>query len=164
MHITEFLHEKRVAFDYLPHPPAFTAQRLAKYLRVPGGQVVKAVLLRGGSNSFVALLPATCHVDTDRLSGALRTPIRIAKDREIAEVFRDCEWGVVSPFGGWYGLATLLEDTIAPDAAMVLEANTHVEAIRLRCQDFERLERPRRLRFARKDDGGPGPARLRDVS
>jgi Ala-tRNA(Pro) deacylase len=164
MRITEFLHEKRVAFDYLPHPPAFTAQRLAKYLGVPGALVAKAVLLRGESKYFVAVLPATFQVDIERLSGALRTPLRTANDREIAELFRDCEWGVVSPFGAGYGLATLLEDTIAPDATLVLEANTHLEAIRLRCQDFERLERPRRLRFARKDDGGPGPARLREVS
>ena len=31
---------------------------------------------------------------------------------------------------------------------MVFELQTHVEAIRMKCQDYERLERPRRLRFA----------------
>ena len=33
---------------------------------------------------------------------------------------------------------------------MVFEMHTHVDAVRLRCRDFERLERPRRLPFARK--------------
>jgi Ala-tRNA(Pro) deacylase len=164
MRITEFLHGKRVAFDYLPHPPAFTAQQLAKYLHVPGNQVAKCVLVHGAGSYCVAVLPATCHVDLDRLGGALHTPVRIAEDREIATVFRDCEWGVVPAFGGAYGLLTLLEATISADDALVMGANNHLEAIRLRCSDFERLERPRRLLFARKNDDRPRPARLRDVS
>jgi hypothetical protein len=69
----------------------------------------------------------------------------------------------VPAFGGLYGLLTLLEESVAPDAVLVMETHTHVEAIRLRCQDFERLERPRRLAFARRDDK-PDRPRLRDVS
>ena len=30
----------------------------------------------------------------------------------------------------------------------VFEANTHAEAIRMRCRDFEQLEKPQRLSFA----------------
>jgi Ala-tRNA(Pro) deacylase len=149
MRIAEFLHEKCVPFEYLPHAPAFTAHRLAKYLRVPGEQVAKCVLLRGPVGYFVAVLPANYRVDTERIGSALNGPVRLAADREAADVFRDCEWGVVSPFGGLYGLPTLLEESIGPDASLVVEANTHVEAVRLRCRDFERLERPRRLAFAK---------------
>jgi Ala-tRNA(Pro) deacylase len=159
MRVADYLNAQkalgRVAFDYLPHAPAFTATKLAKYLQVPGEQVAKCVLLRGPASYFVAVLPATHYVDTERLREALHGPVRIADDREMSEVFRDCEWGVVPGFGGLYGLPTLLEDMIAPEAPLVMETNTHVEAIRLRCSDFERLERPRRLHFARKGGGNP---------
>jgi hypothetical protein len=37
----------------------------------------------------------------------------------MAEVFRDCEWGVVPGFGALYSLPIALEDSIAPDAALV---------------------------------------------
>jgi hypothetical protein len=41
---------------------------------------------------------------------------------------------------------------------VVFETHTRVQAIRLRCRDFERLERPRRLRFARPAQAAPlGP-------
>ncbi len=153
MRIADFLTEKQVAFEYLPHAPAFTAHQLAKYLHVPGEQVAKCVLLRGPGCFFVAVLPATQRVDTDRLGMVLNGPVRVADDREMAAVFRDCEWGVVPGFGTLYGLATLLEESIAPDASLVMEAHTHVEAVRLRCRDFERLERPRRLPFAAKRAG-----------
>jgi hypothetical protein len=45
-----------------------------------------------------------------------------------------------------------------------MQANTQLEAVRLQCRDFERLEQPRRLHFARRNDNRPRPARLRDVS
>ena len=148
MRIAELLAEQQVAFESLPHPPAFTAQKLAKYLRVPGSRVAKSVLLKGPAGYLLAVLPATHRVDTERLSRLLDGPVRVATGREVAEVFRDCEWGVVPPFGTLYGLPTLLDDSIRPDAFIVIEAHTHVEAIRLRCADFERLEQPRRLAFA----------------
>jgi hypothetical protein len=43
-----------------------------------------------------------------------------------------------------------LDDAIAPEALIVLETKSHVEAVRMHCADFERLERPRRPPFAPK--------------
>ncbi len=148
MSVPYFLTEERVAFETLWHPPAFTAQKRAKYLRLPGEQVAKSVLLRGPRGFVLAVLPATRHVDTYALAAALEGPVRLATPDEITDVFRDCEWGVVPPFGARYGLQTLLDDSLDADAMIVLEVNAHNEAIRLRCGDFERLENPRRLSFS----------------
>ena len=164
MRIPEWLNEKHVAFESLPHPPAFTAHQLAKYLHVPGAQVAKCVLVRGPSGYVVAVLPGDCQVDTERLGFGLNGPVHIAGDREMAEVFPDCEWGVVPPFGGRYGLPTVLEASIDPDAALIMETHSHFEAVRLRCGDFEKLEQPRRLHFVCKGGRKPLRPRLRDVS
>ena len=148
MNVPNFLTDRQVPFETIVHPPAFTAQKRAKYLHVPGRQVAKSVLLAGPQGFLLAVLPATHHVDTDRLSILLDGPVRLADDREAANLFPDCEWGVVPPFGAPYGLPTILEETIDPDTLMVFEGNTHVEAIRLLCRDFEELARPKRLSFA----------------
>jgi Ala-tRNA(Pro) deacylase len=150
MRVPEFLAEQHVPFETLLHPPAFTSQKRAKYLRVPGSRVAKSVLLVGPAGFLLAVLPATHHVDTGRLAEVLGGPVRLADDREIRDVFLDCEWGVVPPFGTLYGVPTLLDDALDRDALIVLEGNRRAEAVRLRCRDFERLERPRRLRFARR--------------
>jgi Ala-tRNA(Pro) deacylase len=152
MRVAQFLTEQRVAFETIIHPPAFTAQKRARFLHVPGKQVAKAVLLAGPRDYFLAVLPAVCKVDTAALTAALRKPIRLANDREVAEAFRDCEMGVVSPFGNLYGLPIILEDSLDPDAMLVFEGYTHAEAIRMRCRDFERLERPLRLSFAQSPE------------
>jgi Ala-tRNA(Pro) deacylase len=148
MRVPDYLAEQRVRFETIVHAPAFTAQQRAKHLHIPGRQVAKCVLLRAPGGLVLAVLPATHQIDTNRLERELGGPVRLADDAEMAQVFRDCEWGVVLPFGTLYGLPTLLEDSLAADDMIVFESNTHVEAIRVRCSDFERLERPRRLRFA----------------
>ncbi len=150
MRLPEFLAEQRVPFETLVHPPAFTAQKRARFLHVSGRHVAKNVLLAGPDGYLLAVLPAVDHVDTDKLSREFGGWVRVADDREIARVFADCEWGAVPPFGTLYGLATLLEESMDPEALIVFEANSHAEAIRMRCRDFERLERPRRMRLVRR--------------
>jgi Ala-tRNA(Pro) deacylase len=150
MGLAEFLTEHQVEFEPLPHALAFSAQKRAKYLGVPGAQVAKCVLLSGPEGLFLAVLPATHQIDANALVRYFGGVVRLADEREMAATFRDCEWGVVPPFGRLYGLPTLLDESLTTDSLLVFEGQTHVEAIRLRCADFERLEGPRRLAFAYK--------------
>ena len=149
MRVLQFLSEQHIDFEPLVHPPAYTAQKRAKYLHLSGKQVAKTVLLVGPQGYLLAVLPATHHVDTALLSLKLGGPVRLASDEEIGGVFQDCEWGVVAPFGTLYGMPTILDKSLASDSWIVFEANTHAEAIRMRCRDFEDLEKPERLSFAR---------------
>jgi Ala-tRNA(Pro) deacylase len=151
MRIPQFLAEHQIPFEPLIYPPAFSAQKRAKRLGVPGGQVLKSVLLAGPQGYLLAILPATRHIDTAKLEESLRGPVRLATTEEIREVFQDCEWGVVEPLGHLYGLKAILDDSIPPEASIILETHTHAEAIRMTCRDFERIERPQRLRFATTD-------------
>lgn len=149
MRFPQFLAEQHVEFETILHPPAYTAQKRARFMHVPGKQVAKAVLLKGTRGFVLAVLPSTHHVDANLLALALDGPVRLAGDQEVADVFRDCEWGVVPPFATLYNLPCVIDASFDPEAFLVFEGHTHVEAIRMRCRDFERLERPRRLDFAR---------------
>jgi Ala-tRNA(Pro) deacylase len=150
MRIADFLAEQQISFESLPHAPAFSAQKLAKYLHVKGGEVAKAVLLHGPQGFFLAVLPATHQADLAVLAAHQGGEVRLAAGDEVTRVFRDCEWGAVSPFGNLYGLPTLLDAGITPDMWIVVVAGSHVEAVRLSCRDFERLAGSVRLAFARK--------------
>lgn len=149
MRVPQFLHDQHVPYETWVHPPAFTAQKRARRLHIPGRYLAKSVLLAAGSRYVLAVLPATHHIDLAALSAALRQPLRLASDAEVAAIFRDCEWGVLMPFGTLYGIPTLLEASIDPEAVIVFEAHLHALTIRMRCRDYEQLEKPRRLPFAR---------------
>jgi Ala-tRNA(Pro) deacylase len=112
-------------------------------------------MLAGPSGYLLAVLPATHRVDTQALAEQLGGPVRLANDREIADTFPDCEYGVVPAFGTRYGIATVLDEGIAPDEPIIVETHTQFEALRLLCRDFERLEKPRRLPFARRTPEQP---------
>jgi Ala-tRNA(Pro) deacylase len=152
MRVLQFLAEQKITFEPLIHPPAYTAQKRAKYLRISGKQVAKTVLLAGPEGYLLAVLPATHHVDTGVLARELGGPVRLATEAEVGQVFRDCECGVVAPFGTLYGVPTILDESLPGDSWIIFEANTHAEAIRMRCRDFELLEKPLRLRFASRND------------
>ena len=149
MRVMQFLSEQHIAYEPLVYPPAYTAQKRAKHLHMPGRQVAKTVLLVAPEGYLLAILPATQHVDTALLAGKLGGPVRLATDEEIGEAFPDCEWGVVAPFGTLYGLPTILDDSLSSESWIVFEANTHAEAVRMLVRDFEGLEKPQRLGFAR---------------
>jgi Ala-tRNA(Pro) deacylase len=148
MRIASYLVDHHIDCEVLLHPPAHTAQKRAKYLRIRGDQVAKSVLVRGPGGFVLVVLPSTRQVNLNRLADAVGGTVRLATAAEIADVFHDCEWGVTPPFGSLYGLPTLLDDGISPDARMVFETDARAEAVRLSCRDFERLEKPQRVPFA----------------
>jgi len=152
MRVPEYLQDQGVDFETVLHPPAFTAQRQAHFLHVAGKELAKSVLLKGPKGDILAVLPATHQVDLEILAKALGGPVRLASECEVAKVFQDCEWGVRVPFGTLYGLPTPFDTSFSPDQFLVFEAHLHTVAIRMRCEDFESLERPRRLSFARYQD------------
>ena len=148
MRIADFLSDSHIAYETMVHPPVFTAERRAHLLHIPGKRVIKAVLLASPSGYFLAVLPASSRVDLDLVSRRFETPIRLACESELVETFTDCERGAMVPFGKLYGVRTLLDASIDPEAWIVFEAERHFLTIRMRCRDFEQLEKPERFAFA----------------
>lgn len=150
MRVSQFLADQRIAFEEMVHPPAYTSQKLAKFLHISGHKVVKSILLKGPRGFFLAVLPATQLIDLSRLSSHFAGPVRLATIDELCDQLRDCEWGASIPFGRLYGMTTILETAIPANTMIVFEAQRHALAIRMMCDDFVRLEKPERVSFARE--------------
>ena len=148
MRVSQYLSDQHIAFEEVVHPPAFTSQKLAKSLHVPGRQVMKSILLKGPNGLFLAVLPASHVIDLARLGIQFKGSVRLASVPELNERFSDCEFGALMPFGQLYHLPTILEATIPLEATIVFEAQRHAVAIRMSCRDYVKLEHPERLAFA----------------
>jgi Ala-tRNA(Pro) deacylase len=158
MLISDYLRQHRVHFELLLHRPASCASRRAGTLGVPGRQVAKAVLLHAGSRYLLAVLPATHRIDLRKLEQCLELRgVRLAGEAELDEVFRGCEHGAMPPFGGCFGVPTVVDASLAGSAEIVAEGNLRHLDVRLRYRDFEALEQPTRARFA-----VPNPPRPRE--
>lgn len=147
--VSRFLEDLHVPFEAMFHPPAYSATKRAKHLHISGRLVAKCVMLVTPSRHYLAILPATNSIDLAAVEMKLGESVSIATEAETSERFNDCERGALAPFGQLYGLTTLLDDSFQPGTLMVFEAQQHSVAIRMRCSDFESLERPTRFAFAK---------------
>lgn len=144
MNVKQFLEKRKVPFQLMVHPSAYDASHLAQAVHVPGRHVAKTVLLRvnHGYADAVAVLPATFNVDLNKVAAMLGgAQVTLGTEQDIASHCPDCEAGVLPPFGSQYGMRTLLDESLAGDE-IVFEANTHDEAIRMKCTDFQQVEGP----------------------
>jgi Ala-tRNA(Pro) deacylase len=141
--IEKFLNERGVPYQILTHRKAYTAQEEAAVAHVPGREWAKTVVCFADGAPILAVLPALCNVDTERLqrlAGAAK--VRLATEKELAPLYQDCEPGAMPPFGCLYGQRVFVDRVLAADPEIVFNAGTHVDAIRMRYEDFARLTTP----------------------
>lgn len=141
--IHEFLHEARVPYSVVPHPPAYSAQQEAAAVHVPGRDWAKVVVCFVEGRPVQAVLPATLTVDLERLALLARGEIiRLAREDELVDLFPDCEEGAMPPFGPLYGQEVYVDVSLAAEPEIVFSAGSHSEAIRMRWPDFVSSVRP----------------------
>ena len=151
MNVASFLETQKCWYEQVAHQPTYSAQRMAGQLHVPGREVAKAVLLRvkPKQDYIVAVLPANMVIDLDRAAKMLDVKrLELATEPEIATFCSDCEFGALPPFGSRYGLKTIVDSTLAEDDVILFEGNTHHDAIRMKFDDYRRLENPTVASFA----------------
>jgi Ala-tRNA(Pro) deacylase len=82
-------------------------------------------------------------IDFKRVCRLLGVPkLGLATEFDIAAHCPDCDFGVLPPFGSRNGLKTIVDSSLTDDEFIWFEGNTHEEAIRMKFEDFRRLEQP----------------------
>lgn len=149
--LEEYLQERQIPFHRSIHPIAFTAQEVAQAEHVSGRKVAKTVVLLADGVFLMAVLSADAVVDLQELRHAMGvTHLRLATEREIADLFPDCELGAMPPFGNLYALPVYVEASLAQQPEITFNAGTHREVIRMKFGDFRRAVDPIILPFGRR--------------
>ena len=92
MKLDELLESRHIPFERLHHRPAYTANRVAQTLHVPGKEMAKTVLLRTGRSYVVAVLPATHQVDLEQVRQQLgEERVEMAAESDMDRLFPDCD-------------------------------------------------------------------------
>ncbi|RMF61567.1 MAG: deacylase [Calditrichaeota bacterium] len=151
--LKEFLDNEKVRYISIIHSPAYTAQEIAAIAHIPGKELAKTVIIKMDGRLTMAVLPASYHVDLEKLkaiSGA--NTVELATEEEFQEYFPDCEVGAMPPFGNLYDLPVFVADVLREDEEIVFNAGTHSELMRLAYNDFEQLVKPIVGGFAVRND------------
>ncbi len=147
--LKEYLDKNDVKYVTIRHSPAYTAQEVAASAHVPGREMAKTVMVKVDDEMAMAVLPASYHVDMERLrkiTGA--STVKLATEDEFKDLFPACEVGAMPPFGNLYDMQVFADASLAEDEVIAFEAGSHSELIRVPYADFGRLVEPVTVRFA----------------
>ncbi len=150
--LKNYLDENNIKYITIKHSPAFTAQQIAENAHISGKELAKTVMIKIDGKMAMAVLPASYHVDfklLEEASGAIR--VSLADEQEFKDMFADCEVGAMPPFGNLYDMDVYVARSLAEDEEIFFNAGTHSELIRLSYADFERLVKPKILKFSEKN-------------
>jgi Ala-tRNA(Pro) deacylase len=141
--VQEFLRHANVSYTVFPHVPAYTAAEEAAVTHTTGWRWAKSVVCFADGEPVQAVVPAHFIVDLERLrelAGA--KTIRLAEEHELSWLFPDCERGAMPPFGPLYHQRVFVDSALACEPAIVFNAGTHRDAVRMHFADFIAITRP----------------------
>ena len=126
-------------FEILPHARSHNSAETAREAHVPLDRLVKPVLLEDERGYVLAIVPASCRVDLERLGEQMHRELELARESEIAALFGDCEAGALPPVGTAYRVPTVYDDRLAELADVYFEAGDHEDVVHMRAPDFLKL-------------------------
>jgi Ala-tRNA(Pro) deacylase len=157
--LISYLNEKKVPYEILHHPEAFTAQTIAEAEHVKGRLHAKVVMLKSGDRHLMMVLPADTRIDLEKLEKVTGNAVTLEKEAEFKDLFPDCAPGTMPPFGDLYGVPTYVDKSLTKEDYIVFEAGTHTDAVKLSFADYQRTANARIEEFAVKLHPMKDPAR-----
>lgn len=141
--LREFLDSHGIKYLVMSHSLAYTAQGVAALAHVSGKKLAKTVIVKIDGILAMAVVPASSHVDLDRLRELTGAQIvELATEREFKDAFPDCETGAMPPFGNLYDIPVYADVNLAENEEITFSAGSHRELVRMHWADMQRLVGP----------------------
>jgi len=135
-----YLEEHGVKYDVIVHTHTDSSMRTAEAAHVPGDKLAKTVVLKDDDGYLMAVLPATHHLDIERLNELVKRELDLAEEDELGGLFTDCETGAVPPAGAAYNMHVALDKSLTSESDIYFEAGNHLEVIHVSGTQFKSLQ------------------------
>lgn len=148
--LLKFLDNNNIKYIRLSHSQAFSAQEIAASAHIPGKGFAKTVIIKIDEKMAMAVLPASYKIDFVKLKeGIGADTITLALEQEFEGLFPDCDTGAMPPFGNLYGMEVYVAESLTEVEEIVFNACSHVDLIKMAYNDFERLAKPKTIKFSK---------------
>ncbi len=147
--IRRMLEVRGIPFEELHHPEVYTAQEVAQREHVSGHRVAKVVVVMADNRPVELILPASRHVNLDRVRTVLQAQeIRLATEAEMEQFFTDCEIGAIPALRHWKNVDVLMDRSLKVEGQILFQAGSHADAVRLNFQDWYEMVNPQVATFS----------------
>ena len=137
--LERYLDAKNAEYDVIAHPPTHSSGETVEVCHIPGDRLAKAVVLRDETGYALAVLPASHHIRLSELRRQFGDDVSLATEREIAELFQDCERGAVPAIGECYGLDMVVDDSIEEQPEIYFEGGDHSTLVHMTHAQFAKM-------------------------
>jgi Ala-tRNA(Pro) deacylase len=137
--LERYLDAKSVKYDVIAHEPTNSSMQTAKICHIPSDRLAKAVLLRDEVGYALAVLPASHHIRLAELRRQFGDDVSLASEREIEELFQDCERGAIPAVGECYGLDVVIDASIEDQPEVYFEGGDHTTLVHMSGDQFADL-------------------------
>jgi len=144
--LTRALDDAGVTYELLAHAHTESAAAEAEALGLAAADVAKTLVLTTPEGYTRAVIPADCRIDTHKLRdllGAGKKQVHLASEDDLRRDYPDFDLGAVPPLGGARHDPVLVDQRVADRDAIVLEAGSHEQSVRLAPADLVRAANAR---------------------
>ena len=128
-----------VHYDMIAHERTRDSNHTAQAAHIPGDRLAKCVVLEDDKGYLMAVIPASHKVDLGAVHRQLNRALGLATDRELIELFKDCEPGALPPLGLAYGIDTILDQNLVDVPDIYFEAGDHQALVHVSGSEFLKL-------------------------
>ncbi len=137
--LTRVLDKAGVAYELLPHAHTESASAEAEALGLSAADVAKTIVVATADGYARVVIPGDCRIDSRKLRellGAGKKQVHLATEDDLRRDYPDFELGAVPPLGGARHDPVLVDRRVADRDAIVLEAGSHEQSLRLKPADL----------------------------
>ena len=137
--LKKYLTAENIQYEEITHELTMSSTRTAEACHVSGDRLAKGVVLRRDGNYMLAVMPASHRLHLLELRTKLGADVDMASEAEIDRLFRDCAHGAVPAVGKCYGLDLIVDESIAAQPEIYMEAGDHQTLLHLSHAQFAHL-------------------------
>jgi Ala-tRNA(Pro) deacylase len=151
--VTDYLSDRGIGFEVLPHRRAFTSMQEARELGMTADQVLKTVALWTEGKYVLAVVPASRRLELRLVRDALEdSAARLATEAELVADFPGYELGALPPLGSLLGVPLLVDPEVLDHEVVVFAAGTETESVRVAAGELFRDEPLAVLPLSRREN------------
>ena len=152
--LAEALRGAGVAFTQTEHRPVYTSAEAAEVRGVSLHSGAKALIVKGGENFLMVVMPADLSLDSHALRTLLETKkLRFATKEEVLEL-TGLKPGSIPPFGSLFNLPIYCDESLAENERINFNAGSHSVSIQMNYADYVAFESPNISRVAKVMSNG----------
>lgn len=135
----EYLDDQHIPYEVMRHRPTSNSSMTARATHVPGNCLAKGVVLRWDDSYILAVVPASHHVDLDKVREIIGERVELASEREASTLFPDCDTGAVPVLGVPYRVACVIDEDLEMHDDVYFEGGDHRTLVHVSGEEFSRL-------------------------